>query len=95
MYEGAALGGRTMSPSASSNLAAATKVVDPPCDRGSDVAEPARVHPAERTRGMIEHELAVVRTECDEHIAKGRLRLAGECCAELDQLIRELVACRR
>jgi hypothetical protein len=35
-----------------------------------------------------------VRDQLDQYVASGRLRLAGECCVELDQLLEELAGLR-
>jgi hypothetical protein len=58
---------------------------DPPSGSGA---------PTERTFELVERELALVRAERDRYVADGRLKLAGECCVELEQLVREFVALR-
>jgi hypothetical protein len=61
---------------------------------GSDIANQAPLHPTQRTYKLVTRELAMRRRERDDHIENGRLRLAGECCVDLEQLTREYVALR-
>jgi hypothetical protein len=46
--------------------------------------------PKFRTPELVALELVLVRDQLDLYTATGRLRLAGECCVELDQLRSEL-----
>jgi hypothetical protein len=46
--------------------------------------------PKARTHELIARELLLVRDQLDRYVATGRLALAGECCVELDQLLREM-----
>jgi hypothetical protein len=41
---------------------------------------------------MVARELSELRHKRDDHIADGRLRLAGECSLEIEQLTREYLA---
>ena len=59
---------------------------------GSDTANQAPPHPTQRAYESVRRELAMRRRERDGHIENGRLRLAGECCADLEQLTREYIA---
>jgi hypothetical protein len=61
---------------------------------GSDIESKAPPYPTARTHKLVARELAMLRRERDDHIANGRFRLAGECCADLEQLTREYVAIR-
>jgi hypothetical protein len=45
-----------------------------------------------RTLGLVMREMELIRAERERHLQAGRLRLAGECCVELDQLTREYAA---
>jgi hypothetical protein len=71
-----------------------SKVGEDPGAGGCRVSEQAPSHPTKRTRGLIEDEIAELRVERDEHIANAQLRLVGECCADLEQLTRELAITR-
>jgi hypothetical protein len=51
--------------------------------------------PKIRTPELVAGELESVRGQLDRCVAAGRLRLAGECCVELDQLLSELGRLRR
>ncbi len=51
--------------------------------------------PRHRGLALVVEEIDLRRAELDEHLARGRGRLAGECCSELEQLTRELAALRR
>jgi hypothetical protein len=42
--------------------------------------------PRSRTLELVAAELMLVRDELDRHVGHGRLRLAGECSVELEQL---------
>jgi hypothetical protein len=48
-----------------------------------------------RTPQLIAEEIQLRRRERDEHLANQRVRLAGECCSDLEQLSRELVGSQR
>jgi len=55
-----------------------------------ELAVRRRNDPKARTLELVAAELALVRDQLDRHVAAGRLRLAGERCVELDQLVSEL-----
>ena len=48
------------------------------------------IGPKIRTPELVAEELVLVRDQLDRYVAAKRLRLAGECCVELDQLLSEL-----
>jgi hypothetical protein len=60
---------------------------------GCIVRDPARREvslPKFRTPELVALEMALVRDQLDLYVETERLRLAGECCVELDQLQSEL-----
>jgi hypothetical protein len=61
----------------------------------SSIANPALPQPTQRTYELVARELAARRREHNCHIENGRLRLAGECCVELEQLTREYLQALR